>query len=85
MYTECCITQLNELGVLSTSYLARKYKMNRGIARQVLKAIVKDFENVKFLNRDQIYIEDCLPSFLKPKTPRKYKKSQQRYKDVTKP
>lgn len=78
---------LNEHGVISSNFLMRRHKCGVGFARNILKMIVDQYENVKFRSGDQIYIEGREPQQwqLKPKRIRIRPKKPSRWKDVTKP
>lgn len=85
---EQAIDQLNDVGVISTSYLAHKFKVNQDIAKHILTQIVNEYENVKFRNEDQIFIEGRELEEWKPKIrirKAKYIPKPTRWKDVTKP
>lgn len=57
-YTNEIIENLNDYGILSVAYLARKYRMNFQYALFILKEIVEDYENVEFKTKHRIYIID---------------------------
>ncbi|MGE5706045.1 MAG: hypothetical protein ACM3XP_04930 [Nitrososphaerales archaeon] len=67
MYPDKLIDDLNEYGILSISYLARKYKMNFEHALRVLIEIVEDYENVEFKTSTRIYINDREPGICQSK------------------
>lgn len=88
------IQDLNEFGLLSSAYLARKYKMNGEHARRTLFSIVEDYENVRFRTPDQIYIEGRELKEWEPKVKQKKirekrvktskMKTPSKWKDITK-
>lgn len=81
MYTKDHIMYLNELQMMSIGNLMRKYKMKAEYAKEILKTIVEDYENVFFSNSLEtvIYIQN---SKIKVK---KTAKVYRGWKDVTKP
>jgi len=88
MYTKDHIELLNKFGVLSTLLLARKYRFGLLYSRKILNAIVQDYENVYFKNKNIIVIEGRELAPWKPKEKKTSKKKPPmtpRWKDVTKP
>jgi hypothetical protein len=57
MYTTTHIKLLNHWGMLSSHFLMVKFKFNVEYARELMKTIVQDFENVFFINKDKICIQ----------------------------
>lgn len=80
---------LNEVGLVSTSFLLRKYKVNVDHAREILHFLVEAYENVKFSTPDQVYIEGreilAFQPRLQKKRVRFRPKKPSRWKDVSKP
>jgi len=72
MYTNEIIDDLNEHGILSIAYLARKHKFDFEQALLILKEIVEDYENVEFKTGYQIYIEERELDLWKPKVKKRY-------------
>lgn len=89
MINKSYIEILNEFGYLSSSLLMRRYKIVREEARQILKYIVADFENVYAILDDLICIEGReikLQKAVKNKTiDELHPAKRQKWKDVTKP
>lgn len=87
MYTEEMIKEFNEYGVLSSSYLARKFKMNVEHACLVLSAILNDYTNVIHISKNKICIQGREHSFSNPKQKKiaTKKKKESKWKDVTRP
>jgi hypothetical protein len=77
MYTQAHLDCLNEHGILSTSFLVRKFKIGPKQAEEILRSLVENFENVNFTSLDQIYISGrepvCVMNKRQPYTKRKPK------------
>jgi hypothetical protein len=87
VYTNDDIQILNQIGMLSASYLSRKHQITIDVALDILNAIVADYENVFFFTEHQICIEGRQPEYklqgekkIKPKS-----KKISKWKDITKP
>lgn len=74
------VTLLNEKGVLSSSLLMRIHKISKQDAREILKQILRNFDNVKSVNMDIICLkEKDINNFF-------YRKKRlSKWKDVTRP
>lgn len=57
MYNETHIELLNEMGVLSSPLLMRRFKITFDEAGKVLNSILEDYENVIRLSKNKICIE----------------------------
>lgn len=89
MYPEECIDYLNHYGTLHVDLLRMKYKVTTESAKEMLKEILDDYENVLARSAYQIYIEgrelQHWKPKLKPKQKKVYIKKRPQWKDVTKP
>ena len=89
MINKTYVEILNQFGYLSSSILMRRYKITREGAREILKYIVSDFENVYPILNDLICIqgrEMKLHTAAKDKSIDELKPAKrQKWKDVTKP
>lgn len=86
MYTDEHIALLNEMGVLTTALMARRFKMEILKAREALKQIAEDHDNVIYMPYDKIWIDGRNNSRPPPNRRKpKYIKKPSKWKDVTKP
>jgi uncharacterized protein (DUF1919 family) len=77
MYLKEHVDLLNDMGVLTTPLLVKKFKISFENARSILEAIVDDYENVVRHSENKIFIEgrenELMESQMKKSTNKKYK------------